>query len=202
MFNRFKVNIFRRYNRFYKKTNLRYRAKAYRRLINKTLLIKTNRHPVAFDYILQKGRGAGASFFFFKKTSRFFMAAPLDWGSIFFLKTPLRHRFKKTLHAFRYLFFKVKFFGKSFRWIFTKKKIKFKVQKAHKTYVLFKFLRFSKKKKFKFKVRAYYFFEKLKMNNFVKEVKYSNLFTRKGLRVLKTKFFKKKGKVSGYMVGL
>lgn len=45
-------------------------------------------------------------------------------------------------------------------------------------------------------------FEKTRMNNFVKEVKYSNLFTRKGLRVLKTKFFKKKGKVSGYMVGL
>lgn len=202
MFNRFKINIFRRYNRFFKRVNLKYRPRSFNRVINKTLFFKTNRHPILFDYILQHGKGASVQRFFLKKTKRFFASSPLDWSPVFFLKTPLRHRFKKTLHAFRYLFFKVKFFGKSFRWIFTKKKIKFKIQKAHKTYVLFSHLRFTRKKKFKFKVRSYFIFDKKKMDNHVKKIKYSNLFTKKGLRVLKTKFFKKKGKVSGYMVGL
>lgn len=117
------------------------------------------------------------------------------WHSFFF-------KYKPFLAAFRYFFIKVRFYGKSFRWIFTKKKIKFKVQKAHKTYILFKHLRFSRKKKLKLKLRIFRVNDKTNMILNIKKIKYINLFTKKGLRVLKTKLYKKKGKISGYMVGL
>lgn len=127
-------------------------------------------------------------FFFTPKVKRYF-----------FLKKCFKYLFKAQTHISKYFFFKIKFFGKTFKWIFTRKKIKFKVQKAHKTFIIFKNWKFKKKKKFKFKIR--YFLKKdfLNMKNNLKKIKPINIFTKKGLKLLKYIRYKKKGKISTYM---
>lgn len=106
---------------------------------------------------------------------------------------------KEVFSVFRYFFLKVQFFGKTFRWVFYKNKIKFRVQRAHKVFLLVRSLRFKKKKKLKFKLRIFNKLDFCALISILKKIKYINIFTKKGLRVLKTRLKKKRGKISGYM---
>lgn len=153
------------------------------------------------------------SFFFFddsvilkNKTINFFYF----WNNYLFQKYPniqfhfffnkfFKIKYLNILAPFRYFFLKLKFYGKTFKWVFNKKKIKFRIQKPHRSQILFKYLKFKKKRKLKFKLRILCNNDKKTFINLIKQIKYLNIFTKKGMRVLKTVYNKKKGKVSGYM---
>lgn len=197
-----KKSIFKKTNRLYKKTRFKYTFRPFLHYTNRTVLFKSNKNPVYFHYLIRNSVCGRVVFVYYTYNKYFYFANPLLYPLSFTLKHSFKFKYKPFIGIFRYFFIKIRFYGKTFRWIFTKKKIKFKVQKAHKTYILFKHLRFSRKKKLKLKLRIFLLNDKTNMILCLKKIKYVNLFTKKGLRVLRTKLFKKKGKVSGYMVGL
>lgn len=136
--------------------------------------------------------------FFYFISSYFYQKYP-DKKNFFFFNKFFKIKYLNILSSFRYFFLKLKFYGKTFKWIFHKKKMKFRIQKPHRSQILFHFLKFKKKKKLKFKLRILCAKDKKVFINIIKQIKYLNIFTKKGMRVLKTFYNKKKGKVSGYM---
>lgn len=197
-----KKSTFRRLNRLYKRCKFKYRVRPHIKYYNRTTLYTSNQNPIYYHFIIKNNFFGKKIFFYYTLNRYFYFSNPVSCSRAFVLGHSFIFKYKPFLAIFRYFFIKVRFYGKSFRWIFTKKKIKFKVQKAHKTYILFKYLKFARKKKLKLKLRIYRLNDKMNMILNIKKIKYINLFTKKGLRVLKTKLYKKKGKVSGYMVGL
>jgi hypothetical protein len=91
--------------------------------------------------------------------------------------------------------------GKVFRWKVKKRYINFSVHYSHKTkLILNKFLYFFKKvnktknKFFFFNPNDFFFFKK-----FIKQIRYANLFTNRGVRTKPRFFLKKQGKISTYV---
>lgn len=151
-----------------------------------------------YDYIFVKKYNKKKNYIFFKNNKYLQNIYCLKKNN-FFLKKLYFNLFYEYINIFKYLFVKIKFYGKTFKWLFFKKRLKFKVQKAHKVLILFKYLQFKKKKKLKIKIRLYNFYDKYKLISILKKIKYINIFTKKGLRVLKTLFKKKRGKISSYV---
>lgn len=185
--------MFKKYNKFYLFIKVKNPFKKKKLFF----FIKKNFHTTGFKKLIIKTQNN--KLFSYNWNKRFYFKFWHENNLSYLCKTNFKKKYYCFLSIYKYFYIKLKFYGKTFRWIFSKKKIRFKVQKAHKTYVLFKYLKFKKKRKFKFKLRIYWITDKKKLINIIKKIKYVNLFTKKGLRILKTKLFKKKGKVSGYM---
>lgn len=117
----------------------------------------------------------------------------------FLFEHTIQTPFKIIFLMQRYIYLKMRFYGKTFKWLFYYRKVRFKVQKAHRSYLLFKNLIIKRKKKLKLKFRLLRLKDKTKFLISLNNIKPINIFTKRGFRVLKSKLFKKQGKISTYV---
>ena len=122
----------------------------------------------------------------------------------FFIKNFKKNLFKNIINFFfLYKFNKLRYFGKTYRIIFKKNCLIFKVGRSHKTILnynnyYYKVLK-KKKNKYFFKTSCYFMKKFIKL---VYKARKPNLYTKRGLKISKVKIKKRFGKVSQAFMGL
>ena len=187
--------MFKKYSRFYLKKYNKINKKRNKKVYDYYSL-ENFKFYINFKHYIIKNKKTIYNLIYNKY---FFYKLPNNNSKGFLNKLFFKKRFSSILSMFKYFFIKIKFYGKSFRWIFSKKKIRFKVLKSHYTYILIKHFRFKKKKKFKIKIKTFLVSDKKYYIDKLKYIKMIDVYTKKGLRVLKTVLPKKRGKISTYM---
>lgn len=184
----------------FKKPNRSYLFKQWKlKYVKKSIFFKYQK-PFCSNFILENSTILYDKFMYIYNINNFFFQKiNINLNSTYYLNKTFIKKYFWLISCFKYFFLKLRFYGKTFKWIFSKKKIKFRVQKPHRSIILFKNLKFKKKKKLKFKLRIFNLRDKKAFINCIKQIKYINIFTKKGMRILKMPLNKKKGKVSGYM---
>lgn len=108
------------------------------------------------------------------------------------------------IYYYTYKFNKIRYYGKTYRFLFYKKFIMFRVGRSHLTNVFFNkdsyFLVKKKKNLIYIKTKNKKCYEDLKYK--INKIKKINMYTKRGVRLNKYKFNKRYGKVSQAFMGL
>lgn len=187
--------FFQKYNCFYKYRKKISIFKKYKTIkLSKGNKVKLLACMNIFPTIIKKNR-----YEVYLHSNNFFYKNINWYNNTFAYEYEIRDLFRKELQSFFYVYLKLRFYGKTFKWLFFKRKLRFKVQKAHRSYILFKSMLIKRKKKLKLKFRLLSLKDKKRFWLCIKEIKPVNLFTKKGFRILKTVLRKKQGKISTYV---
>lgn len=141
-----------------------------------------------------------------KKNNFFFCYA--DLGFYFFKFLVLNYKYYNKIKFCKisysiYVYYFKKFFytGKSYKIYKQKKKLYLIFNRSHITFLYFKnfiTFNFKTKSKTKFKFKFLYKRDIGYFVGFLKKIRKFNVFTKRGIKINKIPFFKKKGKVSQY----
>ena len=102
-------------------------------------------------------------------------------------------------NIYTYINYKIFFLGKTFRFLIKNKKINFFFNRSHITIIFFKnFCKIKKIKKNKFIIYFLNYIDIGVFKKYIKKIRLVNIFTKRGIRLSKSFFFKKKGKISTY----
>lgn len=142
--------------------------------------------------------------------SKIFIKSPTSRLSIFFSKFFIWYAtiygykfFGKLINLYFYFFYvffkKFSFVGKTYRFLKKKKKLRFIFNRAHRTIIYFNnFFKIRKKKKTKCKFWFFFFNDLGFFIGFLKKIRRVNIFTKRGIKINRLPFLKKKGKKSAY----